>query len=190
MGFSTFFNFSLNLAIRSSWPEPQSVPSLVLDACIELLHLWLQRIWSIWFWCQPSSDVHMYSLLLCCWKRGFAMTSASSWQNSVSLCPASFCTPRPNLHVTPGVSWRSAFAFQPPVMKRTLFWVLVLEGLIGLRRTVQLLQHYWSGHRFGLLWYWMVCLGNKQRPFCHCWYCIQVLHFRPFCWLWWLFHFF
>ena len=30
------------------------------------------------------------------------MTSAFSWQNSVSLCPASFCTPRPNLPVTPG----------------------------------------------------------------------------------------
>ena len=28
-------------------------------------------------------------------------------------------------------------------------------------RTVQLLQHYWGGHRLGLLWYWMVCLGNK-----------------------------
>ena len=25
------------------------------------------------------------------------MTSAFSWQNSISLCPASFCTPRPNL---------------------------------------------------------------------------------------------
>ena len=34
----------------------------------------------------------------------FAMTSAFSWQNAVSLCPASFCTPRPNLPVTPGVS--------------------------------------------------------------------------------------
>ena len=33
------------------------------------------------------------------------------------------------------------------------FLVLVLEGLIGLHRTVQLplLQHYWSGHRLGLL---------------------------------------
>ena len=27
------------------------------------------------------------------------------WQNAVSLCPASFCTPRPNLPVTPGISW-------------------------------------------------------------------------------------
>ena len=33
------------------------------------------------------------------------MTSAFSWQNSISLCPASFCIPRPNLPVTPGVSW-------------------------------------------------------------------------------------
>ena len=32
------------------------------------------------------------------------MTSAFSWQNSISLCPASFCIPRPNLPVTPGVS--------------------------------------------------------------------------------------
>ena len=30
------------------------------------------------------------------------MTSVFSQQSSVSLCPASFCTPRPNLPVTPG----------------------------------------------------------------------------------------
>ena len=30
------------------------------------------------------------------------MTSVFSWQNSTSLCLASFCTPRPNLPVTPG----------------------------------------------------------------------------------------
>jgi len=46
--------------------------------------------------------------------------------------------------------------------------VLVLKGLVGLHRTIQLqlLQHYCLGHRLGLLWYWMVCLGNKQRSFC------------------------
>ena len=60
--------------------------------------------------------------------------------------------------------------------KGHLFWVLVLEGLVGVHRTVQLLQHYWSGHRLGLLWYWMVCLGNEQRLFFYFWdfikYCI------------------
>ena len=39
-----------------------------------------------------------------CWKRVFAMTSAFSWQNCISLFPASFCIPRPNFPVTPGVS--------------------------------------------------------------------------------------
>ena len=29
--------------------------------------------------------------------------------------------------------------------------MLVLEGLVGLDRTVQLLQHCWLGHRLGLL---------------------------------------
>ena len=28
--------------------------------------------------------------------------------------------------------------------------MLVLEGLVGLYRAIQLLQHYWSGHRLGL----------------------------------------
>ena len=36
MAFPTFFNFSLNLAIRSSWSEPQSAPGLVFTDCIEL----------------------------------------------------------------------------------------------------------------------------------------------------------
>ena len=42
--FPTFFNFGLNLAIRSSWSEPQSAPDLAFADCIELLHLWLPRI--------------------------------------------------------------------------------------------------------------------------------------------------
>ena len=80
------------------------------------------------------------------------MTSAFSWQNSISLCPASFHIPRPNLPVTPGISSLPTFAFQSPITKRTYFGVLVLEGLVGLHRTIQLqlLQHYWLGHRLGL----------------------------------------
>ena len=48
--------------------------------------------------------------------------------------------------------------------KAHLFLLLVLEGLIGLHRTIQLqlLQHYWSGHRLGLPWYWMVCRGTNR----------------------------
>ena len=107
------------------------------------------------------------------------MTSAFSWQNSISLCPASFDIPRPNLPVTPGVFWLPTFAFQSSIMKRTSFLcVLVLQCLVGLHRTVefQLLQRYWLGHRLGLPWYWMVCLGNEQRSFCRFWDCIQVTY--------------
>ena len=122
--------------------------------------------WQIWFRYWPSGDVHVYSLLLCCWKRVFAMTSVFAWQNSISLCSASFCNPRPNLPVTPGVSWLPTFDFQSPIMKRTSL-DLVLEGFVGLHRTVPLwLQHYWSGHRLGLPWYWIVHSLHKALPNC------------------------
>ena len=62
--FPTFLNLSLNLAIRSSWSEPQWAPNLIFADCIELLHLWLERIESIWFWCWPSGAVHVLSLRL------------------------------------------------------------------------------------------------------------------------------
>ena len=117
----------------------------------------------------------MCILLLCCWKRMFAMTSVFSWQNSISLCPASFCTTRPNLPVTPGVSWLPTFAFHSPIMKRTSFGVLVIKGPEGVHITVQLqlVQHYCLGHRLGSLWYWMFCLRSEQRSFCRFWDCIM-----------------
>ena len=128
----------------------------------------------------------MQSLLLCCWKRVFAMTSLFSWQNSVSLCPDSFCI-QGQICLLLQISLDFLLMWPSPLWcKGHHLLVLVLEGLVGLHRTVplQLLQHYWLGHRFGLLWYWMVCLENEQRSFCHFWDCIQVLHFGLFCWLW------
>ena len=68
-------------------------PSLAAKNIITLI-----SVLTVW-WC-PSIE-----LFLVCWKRVFAMTSAFSWQNSISLCPASFCTPWPNLSVIPGISW-------------------------------------------------------------------------------------
>ena len=37
-------------------------------------------------------------------EEGVALTSVFSWQNSISLCLASFCIPGADLPVTPGVS--------------------------------------------------------------------------------------
>ena len=52
-----------------------------------------------------------------------------------------------------------------PLWWKGLFFTLVLEAVVGLHRTshLQLLLHHWLGHRVGLLWCWMVCLGNEQR---------------------------
>ena len=119
--------------------------------------------------------------------------SVFSWQNSLGLFPASLCTSRPNLPVTPSISWLPTFSFQSLVMKRTSFLCVNSRRSCRSRLTrtvqLQLLQHYWSGHTLGLPWYWMVCLGNEWL-FCYFWDCIQVLHFRLFCWPWWLLHFF
>ena len=63
----------------------------------------------------------MCGVFSCVAGRQCFMTSEFSWQNSMSLCPASFCPPRPDLPVTPGVSWLPTFAFQSPIMKRISF---------------------------------------------------------------------
>ena len=153
-------------------------PSLAAKNLINLI-----SVLTIW-WC-PCIESSLVLL-----EEGVCYDQCISWQNSISLCPASFRIPRPNLPVTPGVSWLPTFAFQSPIMKRTSLLGVSSKRSFGLHRTVQLqlLQHYWLGHRLGLLWYWMVCLGTEQRSFCHFWDCIQVLHFRLFCWLWGLLH--
>ena len=128
----------------------------------------------MWFCYWPSGDVHVYSPFLCFWMRVFAMTSAFSWLNSISLWCPSFCTPRPNLPVTSAISWLNNFGFQASMLNRITFLVLVLEGFVGQHRTIQPLQGstsknhpaslaLWLGHILGLLRYWMVCLRNEQR---------------------------
>ena len=56
------------------------------------------------------------------------MTSAFSWQNSVSLCPASFCIPRPNLLVTPGSSLLPTFEFQSKTINQQRYYESKLDG--------------------------------------------------------------
>ena len=154
--FPTLFNLSLNLAIRSSWSEPQSAPSLVFADCRVSSSLVAKNIISLisvltiwWCPCVESSLVFL--------EEGVCYDQYIFLQNSISLCPASFRIPRPNLPVTPRVSWLPTFAFQSPIMKRTSFLcVLVLKGLVGLHRTIQLqlLQHYWLVHRLGVTLIW------------------------------------
>ena len=165
-----------------SWLYTAS-PSLATKNVTNLI--WVLAIW----WCPCVKP----SLVL--------LKNALSWHNSVSLCPASFCSPRPNLPVTPGISWFSTFHSSPQrwiyiyiyvcmyvcIHTHThthshTYLVLVLGSILGLHRTdqLQLLQYGWLGHRLRLLWCWMA-LGNKLRSFCHFWGCTQVLHFGLFC---------
>ena len=85
-------------------------------------------------------------------------------------------TSRLNLPVTPGVSWLPTFALLFPMMKRSSFLDVSFRSCRSpWNHSISFLQHYWLGPRLGLLWYWMVCLGNEQWSFCHFWDCIQIL---------------
>ena len=118
--FPTFFNLSLNLAIRSSWSESQSAhglvffwlyrasPSLAAKNIIDLILV--LTIW--WCPCVESSLVLLEEGV--CYDQYIVLAK-------LSLCPASFRTPRPNLPVIPGISWLPTFALQSPIMKRTSF---------------------------------------------------------------------
>ena len=142
-------------------------PSLAAKNIINMISV--LTIW--WFPCVESSLV-FFEECVC-------NTSVLSWWNSTSLFSASFCTPRPNLPVTPSVSWFAIFAFQSPITKKTSFLGVGSGMSCRSQRTVQLqfLQYYWSWDRLWLLWYLMICLGHKQRSFCHFSACIQILHF-------------
>ena len=106
----------------------------------------------------------MCRVLSCVVGRRCLLLPGCSLGKTISLCPASFCTPKPNFPVTLGISWLPTCAFQSPVMKRTSFLGVSSRRSIGLHRTVQLqfLQHYWLGCRLGLLWYWMFTLEMSR----------------------------
>ena len=98
--------------------------------------------------------------------RGCLLWPMCSLGKAVSLCPVSFCTPRPNLPVTPGTSWLPTFVFQSPIIKGHVFWLLVLEGLVGLHRTIQFQLPWHSGWGIGLDYYdieWFALETNRNH---------------------------
>ena len=103
------------------------------------------------------------------WKRVFAMTNVFSFQNPISICPISFCTLRPNLLLLKVCLDFLLLLSNPLWWKGHFFTLILLEAVISLQRIGQLKlpQCKCLGHRLGLLWCWMICLGNKLKPFCH-----------------------
>ena len=110
-------------------------PSLAAKNIINLI-----SVLTIW-WC-PCIESSLVLL-----EEGVCYDQCISWQNSISLCPASFCIPRPNLPVIQVFLDFLLLHSSPLEWKGHLFWVLVLKGLVGLHRTIelQLLQHYCLG---------------------------------------------
>ena len=92
-----------------------------------------------------------------------------SWQSSASLLLESFCTPMPKLSVIPGMSWLSTFAFHSSMKERIPFLFLDASSRWVCKSSyncpTSATSVYSSGNRLGLLYYWMVCLGNKERSF-------------------------
>ena len=85
-------------------------PSLAAKNIISLI--WVLTIWSC-----PRVESSLVLL-----DEEVSLTTVFSWQNYVSLCPASFCTAGGNLLITPGISWLPTFEFQSPMMKRISSW--------------------------------------------------------------------
>ena len=77
------------------------------------------------------------------------MTSVFSWQNSVSLCPVSFCTPRSNLPVTQGISWLSIFAGK--LLPSLEFELLLNKNCVHWNRPCGSLMVHTDVHHFFIL---------------------------------------
>ena len=107
----------------------------------------------MWFQYWPSDDVHVgVSVLL----------EESVCYDQRVLLPCFILYSKAKLACYSRYLLTSYFCILVPHDEKDIFvcvCVLVLRGLVGLHRTVQLqlLQHFWLRHRLELLWYWMVC---------------------------------
>ena len=64
----------------------------------------------------------MCRVISCVVGRGYLLWPVCSLGKTLNLCPASFCSPRPNLPVIPGISCLPTFAFQSSMMTRTSYF--------------------------------------------------------------------
>ena len=110
--FPSFFNLSFNFAMRSWWSEHSHSQLQVLL----LVNEWSFSIFRCQEYSQSDFGVDHLVMSICgvasfIVGRECLLWPVYSLSKTVSLCPASFCTPKPNLLVTPGVSWLPTFSF-------------------------------------------------------------------------------
>ena len=104
------------------------------------------------------------------------MTSAFSWQTLLNLCSASFCIPRPNLPVTPGVSWLPTYAFQSPIMTRMSFLRKFSKKQISIGNSYT--QVTVLGLRYAI--YFFIGLNFSPSPSSHL--CYMTFQYLPTPW--------
>ena len=125
------------------------------------------------------------TVICCVVGKGYFLWAMCSLNKTVRLCPLHFLLQGQTCLFS--MYLLTSYFFIPICYDENgiffFFFLASSRGVIGLHRTGQLqplLQHQWLGHRLGLMWCWMVCLGNEQRLFCLFWGCTQVLHFGDF----------
>ena len=144
-------------------------PSLAAKDIINLI-----LILTIW-WC-PCVESSLVLL-----EEAFAVTSVFSWQNSVSLCPASSVL-QDQISLSSRYFLTSYSCIWVPYNEKDIFFgVLVLEGLVNLPMKK---RSFFSITGWGIdldccdiEWFPL----EVNRSFCLFWVCIQVLHFGLFC---------
>ena len=143
----------------SSW----SVCVCVCADHLELLHLWLQIIYQYDFGVDHLV-MSMCRVFSCVVGRGYFLWPVCSFGKTL----LDFAVLHSVLQDQTCLLLQGPLDFlllhsSPLRWKGHLFLVLVLEGLVGFHRAVQLelLKYWWLGH-IGLLWKWMVCLERKQ----------------------------
>ena len=137
--FPTFFNLHLNLAIRSSWSEPQSAPGLVFADC-DFFWLWLCFCWSFdWsqsfsiFGCKEYNqsdfaDDHlvmsMCKVFSCVFGRGYLLWPVRSLGKTLLAFALLHSILQGQICLLLQVFLDSYFCIPVPKMKRTSFLVV------------------------------------------------------------------
>ena len=173
----TFFNLSLNFAIRSLWSEPLSTPGLVLLTvyCFFGCKEYNQSDFSV-----DHLVMSMCRVFSCVVGRGCLLRPVQFLGNTLLAFALLHFVLQAQTSLLLQVSFDFLLLHSSSLWCKGHLFVVCSRRSLGLHIIVQLqlLWYEWLGHRLRLLWYWMVCLGYEPRSFCCFWDCTQVLHFR------------
>ena len=136
MVFPTFFNLSLNFAISASWSELQSAPGLIF--AYRVFHLWLQRLYNQSDFSIDHLVMSMYRVISCVIRKGFLLWAACSLDKTLLAFALLHFVLQGQTCCYSRYLLTSYFCIPVPYDEKDIFFVLVLEGLVGPHRIIQL----------------------------------------------------